>query len=196
MNLPFSQACENNKRAILAVLRSCFVDRDSVLEIGSGTGQHAVYFSENLKHIQWQPTDREEYLEGLIGRIEQEGPSNLLQPLKLDVNDVWPVTATSAIYSANTVHIMSWQEVEKLFTSLQSVLKPQGIFCLYGPFNYNNNYSSDSNRTFDQWLKTRDPDSGIRNFEAIDRLAKEAGLYLLNDHVMPANNQLLVWKKR
>ncbi|MFT7130373.1 MAG: hypothetical protein ACI89U_002495 [Gammaproteobacteria bacterium] len=196
MTLQFSQACENNKVVILEVLQQYFVDVDCVLEIGSGTGQHAVYFSENLTHLLWQPTDQEEYIAGLLCRIEQEGGKNLLSPLKLNVNGVWPVTEVSGIFSANTLHIMSWLEVGKLFSTLKNILLSQGIFCLYGPFNYNNNYVSESNRKFDGLLKARDPRSGIRDFEAILQLSEKANLDLLEDHTMPANNRLLVFKKR
>ena len=196
MTLQFSQACENNKAAILDILQNYFVDIDRVLEIGSGTGQHAVHFSKNLPHLLWQPTEQEEYLEGLLCRVEQEGGKNLLPPLVLDVNCAWPVTQVSGIFSANTLHIMSWLEVEKLFSTLGNTLLPEGILCLYGPFNYNNNYVSDSNRKFDGWLKARDPQSGIRDFEAVLQLSEKAGLGLLEDHIMPANNRLLVLKKR
>lgn len=196
MTLQFSQACENNKAVILEVLQHYFVATESVLEIGSGTGQHAVYFSKNLTHLLWQPTDQEEYIEGLRCRVEQEGGKNLLSPLQLNVNGVWPVTQASAIFSANTLHIMSWLEVEKLFSALKNILLSQGLFCLYGPFNYNNSYVGESNRKFDGWLKARDPQSGIRDFEAILQLAERASLDLLEDHIMPANNRLLVFKKR
>lgn len=196
MQKPFSQACENNKAAILAVLKNYFSEVDSVLEIGSGTGQHAVHFAEHLPHVSWQPADQRQYIPGIQSWIDWKPLPNVLPPLELDVNLPWPIDSVDAIFSANTVHIMSWPEVEKMFQSIGSVLNQRGVFCLYGPFNYRGRYTSDSNASFDQWLKQRDPLSGIRDFEAIERLAETAGLILLSDEVMPANNRCLVWKKQ
>lgn len=195
MQRPFSQACENNKNAILAVIKPLFEHLDMVLEVGSGTGQHAVYFAGQLPHLQWQPADQQEYLAGIQSWLEFAKLPNILPPLPLDVNQPWPITSAPAIFSANTVHIMSWVEVEKFFAGLASVLQAGGVFCLYGPFNYQGRYTSDSNARFDQWLLQRDPLSAIRDFEAIDQLAQQAGLTLLADHAMPANNRCLVWKK-
>lgn len=195
MQRPFSQACENNKTAILEVLKSHFMQVDSVLEVGSGTGQHAVFFAQQLPHLQWQPADQAEYLDGIEAWRSWAQLPNVLAPLTLNVNQPWPVRATPAIFSANTVHIMSWAEVENFFATINTVLMPDGVFCLYGPFNYGGQYTSDSNANFDQWLKSRDPLSGIRDFEAIDKLALQAGLSLLKDYPMPANNRCLVWVK-
>lgn len=194
MTRPFSQACENNKDAILAVLTRYFNDVDFVLEIGSGTGQHAAYFSGSLPHLRWQPADRAEYLTGINQWRHWAQQDNLLAPLELDVNKPWPINQAPAIFSANTVHIMSWSEVEKLFSAVKNVLEANGIFCLYGPFNYGGRFSSESNAQFDRWLKTRDSLSGIRDFEAIDKMANHAGLSLLADCPMPANNRCIVWQ--
>ena len=196
MQRPFSQACENNKAAILAVLKPLFASVDKVLEIGSGTGQHAVYFAEQLPHLQWQAADQQDYIAGIESWLEFAGLPNTLPPLVLDVNQPWPITSVPAIFSANTVHIMSWLEVEQFFAGLASVLQAGGVFCLYGPFNYQRRYTSDSNARFDQWLQQRDPLSAIRDFEAIEQLAQQAGLKLLADHAMPANNRCLVWQKQ
>ncbi len=195
MDRPFSQACENNKSPILTILRQYLLAVDYVLEVGSGTGQHAVYFAEQLPHLNWQPADQHQYIAGIQSWLDWAQRDNILPPLVLDVSQPWPIDSTPAIFSANTVHIMSWAEVEKFFTGVKQVLASQGIFCLYGPFNYEGNYSSDSNANFDQWLKARNPHSGIRDFEAVNRLAIEAGLFLLADHAMPANNRCLVWRK-
>lgn len=195
MERPFSQACENNKDAILSVLQRHFRTIEYVLEVGSGTGQHAVYFAEQLPHLTWQTADQTEYHEGIKAWLNWAQRDNLKPPLALDVNQPWPVQSTPAIFSANTVHIMSWTEVEKLFQVIRQVLEPAGIVCLYGPFNYEGRYTSESNAGFDQWLKHRDPLSGIRDFEAVNSLAADAGLTLLEDNVMPANNRCLVWKK-
>lgn len=194
MERAFSQACENNKAPILAVLREAFAEVDNVLEVGSGTGQHAAYFAQQLSHLQWQPADQQEYLAGIQAWVDWAGLKNLSAPLALDVNDSWPVSSASAVFSANTVHIMSWAEVEKFFAGLKDVLAEQGVFCLYGPFNYEGRYTSDSNARFDQWLKARDPLSGIRDFEAVEALAAQAGLSCEQDHPMPANNRCLVWR--
>jgi len=193
--LPFSQACENNKAAIGDYLQRYFADVDYVLEVGSGTGQHGAHFSSLLPHVRWQPTDREPYLADIRQWVEHCNRQNFLAPLPLDVNKPWPVAHSSAVFSANTVHIMAWTEVESFFTGLASVLDRGGLFCLYGPFNYGGNYSSDSNARFDQWLKQRDPLSGIRDIEAIRVLAINAGLQLVDDQAMPANNRLLRWHK-
>lgn len=195
MQRPFSQACENNKTAILEVLKTHFLQVEGVLEVGSGTGQHAVFFAQQLPHLQWQPADQAEYLDGIEAWRSWAQLPNVLAPLILNVNQPWPVSTTPAIFSANTVHIMSWAEVEKFFATINTVLSPSGVFCLYGPFNYAGQYTSESNANFDQWLKARDPLSGIRDFEAIDKLALQSGLSLVKDYPMPANNRCLVWVK-
>lgn len=195
MEKPFSQACENNKAPILEVLKEHLNASDYVLEVGSGTGQHAVHFAQSLQHLQWQPADREENIEGINLWRDWAQLGNLLAPLILDVNQPWPVTTAQNIYSANTLHIMSWGEVELFFKAVDNILTPSGVLCVYGPFNYDGEFSSESNARFDQWLKARDPLSGIRDFEAVNNLAEAAGLSLLADYPMPANNRCLVWKK-
>ena len=195
MDRPFSQACENNKAPILAVLKKHFSGVDFVLEIGSGTGQHAAHFASNLAHLKCQPADRPEYIDGINLWCEAASLSNLLPPLQLDVNQPWPIHSAAAIFSANTLHIMSWEEVEKFFRGIKCTLQNQGFLCIYGPFNYHGNFSSESNSEFDQWLKSRDPLSGIRDFEAINKLAIAAGLMLQADYSMPSNNRCLIWQK-
>ncbi len=195
--LPFSEACERNKGPILDVLRAAFADRRRVLEIGAGTGQHAVHFARHLSGLVWQPTDRAEYLPGLVARIAEEGSANLLPPLELDVRHTdWPDVRADAIYSANTLHIMGWPEVEEFFDGVGRVLPTGGILAVYGPFRYGGKFTTESNAAFDRSLRERDPASGIREFEAVDRLARAQGLELEADHAMPANNQLLVWRRR
>lgn len=168
---------------------------DYLLEIGSGTGQHAAYFSQQLPHLQWQPTDREESLAAVRSWLDWGSNDNLLAPLELDVNKPWPVNATPFIFSANTLHIMSWQEVENFFSAVEKVLSESGVLAIYGPFNYDGNFTSESNANFEQWLKNRNSKSGIRDFEAVNNLAEQAGLTLLEDCTMPANNRFLVWNK-
>lgn len=193
---PFSQSCENNKSPILQIIRKVFVRPVTVWEIGSGTGQHACFFARELPHLTWQPTDRSEYLPGIQRWVADAKLSNLKPPLALDVtHSVWPCTGIEALFSANTLHIMSMAEVAILFERLSVQLNPAARFCVYGPFNYGGHYTSDSNAGFDAWLKTRNPLSGIRDFEWICTLAAAANLQFLQDHAMPANNRLLVFQK-
>ena len=194
--LPFSAACERNKDPILEVLRVRFADRAQVLEIGSGTGQHAVYFARTLTHLTWHPTEQLTYLADLAERVKAEGSPNLRAPTLLDVRQaVWPVRSVDAIFTANTLHIMSWPEVMALFGGIGSVLAPGGVLCVYGPFRYAGRYTSDSNQEFDRMLQDRDPQSGLRDIQAINSLAEQYGLRLDADHDLPANNRLLVFTK-
>jgi len=193
---PYAPACDNNKAPILAVIKKVFLIPGMVLEIGSGTGQHAAYFSKQLPHLIWQPTDKAESLPGINAWRSHTGHKNLKPPLELDVTQTpWPILGADYIFSANTVHIMSWSRVEAFFAGVDKILALNGIFCLYGPFNYAGNYTSASNAQFDVWLKQRDPQSGIRDFDALNQLADTAGLRLYKDFAMPANNRTLVWKK-
>jgi cyclopropane fatty-acyl-phospholipid synthase-like methyltransferase len=194
--LPVSEACERNKEPILGVLRSCFADRVEVLEIGSGTGQHAVYFARHLSHLTWQPTEQLGYLEDLAARIQLEGGGNLRVPTVLDVRQtIWPVRSVDAVFTANTLHIMSWPEVVALYQGVGGVLAPSGIMCAYGPFRYDGRYTSESNREFDNMLRDRDPASGLRDIQAIAELARQYGMRLTADHDLPAFNRLLVFAK-
>ncbi len=193
---PFSQACENNKTPILEIIREIFTETITVWEIGSGTGQHACYFASELPHLTWQPTDLHENHPGINAWRNEAQLANLKQPLALDaVDSTWPCDGMDAVFTANTLHIMSWPYVEILFDRFQTYLNPSAKVCLYGPFNYNGTYTSASNAHFDQWLKSRDAVSGIKDFEAIMALAESAGLRLLKDNAMPANNRLLVFEK-
>jgi hypothetical protein len=194
---PFSQACENNKDAILQVIQTVFSQPTAVWEIGSGTGQHACYFARHLPHLEWQPTDRQENIPGIRLWQEDAQLANLNPPLTLDVTDaVWPCKAVDALFTANTLHIMSWEEVQSFFDRLAVHLNAKALVCIYGPFNYNGAYTSNSNAHFDQWLKSQNTLSGIKNFEDIMFLATAMGFSLLNDFTMPANNRLLVLQNR
>ena len=194
--LPVSDACERNKEPILSVLRACFADRTLVLEIGSGTGQHAVYFARHLPHLAWQPTEQLNYLPDLAARVRLEGGSNLRAPTVLDVRQaIWPTRSVDAVFTANTLHIMSWPAVVALYRGVAEVLAPGGVLCVYGPFRYGGEYTSESNGEFDRMLKERDPSSGIRDIEALCELAGPYGLSLVADHDLPANNRLLVFDK-
>ena len=191
----YSEACEENKDPILAVLQRELADCRAVLEIGSGTGQHAVYFSRHLPHLTWQPSDLEINHASINAWRREAELANLLPPLLLDVaGDHWPDCPVDGVFSANTTHIMAWPAVVAMITGIGAMLETGGIFCLYGPFNYNRRYTSDSNARFDLWLKQRDPQSGLRDVEDLIELASASGLNLKEDYAMPVNNRLLVWQ--
>lgn len=192
---PFSQACENNRHPIFAILERVLADRRRVLEIGSGTGQHAAYFAPRLPHLQWQTSDRRENHPGINAWIDDSGADNLLRPLDLDVTGPWPEQTFDAAFSANTCHIMPWSAVEALFAGLGRVLTATAVVALYGPFKYNGAYTSASNENFDHFLRSQDPEQGIRDAGDIVALAAAIGLALVEDNAMPANNQLLVFQR-
>ena len=190
-----SEACERNKDPILNILRTVLAASKNVLEIGSGTGQHAVYFARALPHLVWQPSDVGPDLSGLEECLQAEGSHNIQPPFTLNVYDeAWPIGSVDAIYSANTLHIMDWNAVQRLFQGVGKILAPNGLLCIYGPFRYRGKYTSDSNAAFDKHLKMRDTGSGIRDAEAVDALASAQGLALETDYQMPANNQLRIWR--
>ncbi len=189
-----SEAAERNKEPILAVIAREFAQTRCVLEIGSGTAQHAIHFASRLAHLSWQPSDTGDSLPELRERLALENLKNLKPVLELDVrNHPWPVEPVDGVFSANTLHIMSWSSVQDFFLGVGHALMSPGVLCVYGPFRYGGKYTSESNAAFDAYLRNRDAESGIRDFEALDELAQRQGLRLKADHAMPANNQLLVW---
>ncbi|MBT3012810.1 MAG: DUF938 domain-containing protein [Candidatus Thiodiazotropha sp. (ex Lucina pensylvanica)] len=190
---PYSEACDENKGPILEVLLRLYRDVQTVLEIGSGTGQHAVHFATAMPHLTWQTSDMEENHPGIRAWLREAALPNVRNPIGLDVSRAWLAGEYDAIFSANTTHIMSWPEVELMFQGVGQVLKRGGCFALYGPFNYQGGYTSESNQRFDQWLKSRDPLSGIRDFEMLDELAASNHLIFSEDVEMPVNNRILVW---
>ncbi len=193
---PYSEACDRNRDPIFAVIQPLFAARSAVLEIGSGTGQHAVYFAARLPHLIWHASDREENHPGIHLWLDEAGLENTRPPLTLDVTQTaWPALAVDAVYTANTAHIMHWPEVEALFAGVGVLLAAGGVFVQYGPFNYGGAYTSESNARFDERLKARDPLSGIRDVEALNILAVAAGMRLREDVAMPANNRILIWEK-
>jgi cyclopropane fatty-acyl-phospholipid synthase-like methyltransferase len=192
---PFSQACEENQGPILDVLGPLLAHASRLLEIGSGTGQHAVSFAARLPHLTWQTSDLAENLPGVRLWLSEAGLSNLPQPLELDVTGPWPPGDFDAAFSANTTHIMGDAAVAALFARLPRVLAPGAPFALYGPFNYGGRYTSESNARFDQWLKARDPESGIKDRDALVALAAAQGMPLDEDHPMPCNNRILVFRR-
>ena len=224
---PFSQACENNKEPILRVLKNLIHNTTEVLEIGSGTGQHAAYFCQQLPNVIWQPTDLAINLEGIQLWREETNLENFKTPMKLNATTAeWPVESSDCIYTANTCHIMGWEEVRLFIARAGEVIRPQGYLCIYGPFNYPRSsfsklkqtnvtdthvsstddneacdftsaceFTSASNARFDQWLKNRNPLSGIRDITAMNRETRQAGFVPLQDNEMPANNRLVIWQK-
>ena len=183
---PFSEACERNREPILEVLKRVLADRRRVLEIGSGTGQHAAYFSAALAHLEWQASDVAEHLPG----IREWG----VEPIELDVDKPWPAVDADAAFSANTAHIMSWPQVERMFAGV-AAMPSLRVFCLYGPFSYGRKHTAGSNARFDAMLRARDPESGVRDMDDIRPLGERLGLVLAEDNPMPANNRLLVFRK-
>ena len=194
---PFAESCEQNRAPILAVLREQLGDVRRLLEIGSGTGQHAVYFGAAMPHLLWHTSDLAEHHPGIRAWLEEAQLSNVRPPLALDVGDAaaWPGDAYDAVFTANTVHIMGETEVADLFAGVGGILNSGGRFLIYGPFNYGGRYTSDSNARFDQWLKARDPRSGIKDLDWLRTLADQAALVLDEDIEMPVNNRILVWRR-
>jgi SAM-dependent methyltransferase len=189
---PFSQACENNKEPILAVLRE-HLGAGRLLEIGSGTGQHAAWLPTFLPGLEWQPSDVAENLPGIRAWLD-EGPVNVHTPLELDVRGAWPDDTFDFIFTANTFHIMDADSVRLCIRQAADHLRHDGLFLIYGPFCYNG-ACADSNARFDATLRERDPSMGLRDYEWIEACMGEAGLTPVGDHAMPANNRILVFRR-
>ena len=193
---PYAESCDQNRDPIFEVIQPLLKDKKSILEIGSGTGQHAAYFAQKMPHLIWQTSDQQPYHEGIKLWLDDANLDNTPPPILLNVStDVWPKQNFDAIFSANAVHIMAWDNVVDFFENAPKLLNKGGLFILYGPFNYNQQYTSESNARFDIWLKQRDSHSAIRDFEALDELAQKSGMTLQNDYALPANNRIIVWKK-
>ena len=196
IELPFSQASENNKQVILEILERHLKDGDQALELAGGTGQHAVHFATNLPNLHWQSSDIPSNVDSLNLRLVAAELANLPAAITIDVNHwPWASARPTAIFSANSLHIMSADSVENFFKGIDEILQADGTLIVYGPFKYAGEFTTESNEGFDRWLKDRDPVSGIRDFEWVSELAAKANLTLIEDNAMPANNQLLVWKK-
>lgn len=190
----FSPACERNQEPILAHLKTYLSNAVNVLEIGSGTGQHAVYFGRHLPHVRWQTSDRAENHPSIRAWINEDGDERVLDPLTLDVgSDEWPTQKYDAVFTANTCHIMHWDDVNRMFAGVSQLLADDGFFIIYGPFNYGGQFTSLSNREFDVALKSQAAHRGIRDIEAMQELATQNQLGLQQDLTMPANNRLLIF---
>jgi cyclopropane fatty-acyl-phospholipid synthase-like methyltransferase len=192
---PHAPSCDRNQVPIRDVLIRHFSQRRRILEIGSGTGQHAVFFAPALPRAIWQTSDVDENLPGIRLWLDEAALPNTPPPIVLDVKGPWTKERYDAVFTANTLHIMGWPEVQALFAALDGVLEPDAMLAVYGPFNYGGRFTSDSNRAFDVWLKERSAASGIRDFEAVNALAQSLGLKLVEDCAMPANNRTLVWQR-
>ena len=195
MSKPFSQACENNKAPILAVLRNAFEQASKVLEIGSGTGQHAVHFAAGLPHLHWQTSDVPAHHQGINAWVSEASLPNLAAPIPLHIGqDSFPESGFDAVYSANTAHIMFADEVQQMMAGIARLLPASGVFCQYGPFIYQNAFSSASNEAFHYSLLER----GLGGYKSIEELLLWAGESLqLTDIIdMPANNLCLIWRKQ
>ncbi len=196
IDLPFSQAAENNKQAIADILRIWVVGRKSVLEIGSGTGQHAVFFAGLFPHVVWQSADQLSYHSGIQQRIEQSNLENLPPPLILEATSFdWSQVNADIVYTANTAHIMAWEAVQECMKGISRVLNKGGVVLWYGPFNIDGKYTSPSNANFDQYLRSQASHMGIRDRSAMEREAHQNGLKLEESIAMPANNQILIFTR-
>lgn len=194
---PDAPAARRNRDVILDLLLNEFQDARSVLEIGSGTGQHAIHFAAALSWLQWQTSDRKSNHEGINGWIASAGPANVQPPLDLDVLQTTELHGSyDSVFSANTAHIMSFAAVECMFELVGRILPTGGLFCLYGPFNLDGNFTSESNERFDHSLRSQDPEMGIRDLNDLDQIGKENGLAQVRRYAMPANNMLVVWQKQ
>lgn len=194
----FSSSCDRNKEFILEVLKDVLPATGTVLEVGSGTGQHAVYFAAQLPNLSWQPTDLSAHFPSIRAWAREKSLWNLRSPLELDLlSDLkkWPVSTAQAIVCINTVHIVAWRGVVNLFAGAGRVLPPGGLLYVYGAYRYASHPLEPSNESFDQLLRARDPESGVRDFEAVNELAQKYGMTLLCDRSMPGNNRSIVWVK-
>jgi len=196
MYKPVAESCVQNQQVILDVLKNFFIEQGKVLEIGSGTGQHGVFFTQHMQHLLWQPSDLIDQHAGMQLWLDEVEHERIKSPLELNVDDeIWSIEKMDYIFTANTTHIISSEQTEKLFKHVGGCLKQGGLFAQYGPFNYKGKYTSESNARFDVWLKQRNPNSCIKHFEMMQQLAEQNALQLVEDIEMPANNRILLWKK-
>ena len=193
---PFSEYAERNGAPILDVLRNEFANSAKVLEIGSGTGQHAARIAKALPFLQWQTSDLDENHDGILAWVNYSGLANLMPPLSLNVltSDV-PAAFCDAVFSSNTAHIMSIEAVQKMFDIVGNALTDRGVFCLYGPFRQGGEFNTPSNAAFHKTLRSRDPAMGIRHLESLDDYARDNNMARARLYTMPANNHIAVWHK-
>lgn len=193
----FSDSCERNREPILEVLREILPETGLVLEVGCGTGQHAAFFGAELPELRWQPTDRDDRAHRSVrGWARHHDADNVLPPRVFDLFDEPPVDSADALVCINTIHIAPWEATARLFEHASSVLSAAAPLVLYGPFRYEHRPLEPSNVRFDQWLKKRDPRSGIRTYEEVDAIARQHGFEPDGDRAMPANNRTVWWRLR
>lgn len=193
---PYASSSARNAKAIAGVLSHEFRNCKTVLEIGSGTGQHAVTFARELNHLTWQTSDLEPSHAGIREWIRESSLSNVREPVVLDVlKDTVEPGAYDAVYSSNTAHIMSYAAVRRMFELVGETLAIHGVFCLYGPFSCNGKFSTASNAEFDASLRARNAAMGIRDLNELDAMAGSNGMKLAKHYAMPANNLTVVWNK-
>lgn len=193
-DLPFSPASERNRQPILDVLYKAAPAEGRALEIGAGTGQHAVFFAQAFPRLDWLPTERPSEIPGLVARIQRHGPANLRLPQPLDVlENEFPQGPFDLVFSANTAHIMSWPAVQAMFRGVGARLARSGVFVLYGPFNIEGRFTSPSNEAFDRQLRCRNAEMGLRDLAALEKLAAGHQMELTGRFDMPANNMTLVF---
>lgn len=185
---------ERNREPILEVLRDSLPPAARVLEIASGTGEHAVFFASAMPDVQWQPTDRSAEALASIAAWRESGPTNMLPPLPLDASDPvsWPVAEIDAVVSINMVHISPWAATQGLMAGAAGLLPADGVLVLYGPFREGGAFVG-GNAAFDADLRARDPAWGVRDIEAVVAEAGQHGLVLRQQITMPAHNLLLVF---
>jgi len=196
MPLTYSDACERNRQPILEALATILPPVGTILEIGSGTGQHVVFFAPRFPDLTWQPSEREAQLQPLKARLHAEGSGNIRPAVELDVLGSWPKETFEGAYSANTAHIMNWPAVKAMFAGVSACLVGGGAFCLYGPFNRHGRFTSASNEVFDRQLRARDAAMGIRDVADLASLALRHHMVLEQELALPANNQILVFRKQ
>ena len=193
MSKRFSQHCEKNKHPILEQLSIHFKNSQSVLEIGSGTGQHAVFFASQMPHLTWYTSDLPENHLSVLSWMAESPATNIAPPIAFTIGqDPWPGISVDAVFTANTTHIMQSSEARQMMEMVSINLPEGGVFCQYGPMNINGRYTSTSNREFDQQLKQKGF-GGLKDIEQL--IAWGEGMQLAAKIAMPANNFLLVWQK-
>lgn len=195
-DLPNAPACLRNQKPIADVLQTELPSHATVLELGSGTGQHAYFFTRQLNDVIWQPSDLAESVEAINAWRAVAQNNNFLPPVILDITrEPWPVKPVDAVFSANVVHFVGWEKVHAMLAGIRRVLKDDGLVFFYGPYNYDGQFTSDGNRALDVWLRQRDPESGIKDFEQVVLAARKENLRLVKDVAMPANNRMLILQK-
>ena len=195
MNKPYSAACDNNRGPILEVLARHLAEPATVLEIGSGTGQHAAWLPAQLPHLHWQPSDLPANLPGIAAWLREAALPNVAAPIELDMAAPWPALPFDHLFTANTFHIAASESVAAAISQAGQCLPTNGLFVVYGPFNYDGDFTSESNARFDAWLRQQDPASGLRDHTWVTERMQAAALTQIADYAMPANNRTLVFRK-